>query len=121
MRVWIDNWQMQCCGKPLTVGAEASFDVMAVDRSFFDPIFGRDVVSSIDWAEERHSPELELQRVSGRVTGIEGAFYHHRLRTDGRLYEPIAGSGRTERLESADGDEQSADGHTFMGYIVEIS
>lgn len=37
------------------------------------------------------------------------------------MYEPVAGSGRTERLHRADGYEEAPDGESFMGYIVEIT
>ncbi|MEZ5412001.1 MAG: DUF6578 domain-containing protein [Acidimicrobiales bacterium] len=120
VRVWVDNWQMQCCGTPLRVGVEASFEVLALDRSFLSPILGEAVVSAIGWAEERHGHDEPLHHLSGWVTGIEGAFCRYELREDGRMYEAVAGSGRTERLELTDGYEDAREGDWFMGYIVEI-
>ena len=120
VRIWVDSWQMQCCGTALAIGIDASFQVMTPDRSFLSPILGEEIVSAIDWAEERHSPERALHVVAGRVTGIDGAWCRYQLREDGRMYEPVSGSGRTEGLDSADGFENAGDDESFMGYVVEI-
>ena len=54
LTVWVDNWQMQCCGEPFSVGQQVSWTLGDVDQDWLMAMLGADAQVSVDAAEEHH-------------------------------------------------------------------
>ncbi|MFD0474010.1 DUF6578 domain-containing protein [Nonomuraea thailandensis] len=76
--VWVDDWQMQCCGEPFHVGSTVSWTLTPADRDWLTQVLGEETAATIDWGEEHHSdPSPGRRQVEARVTGI--AAVHARM------------------------------------------
>ena len=124
--MWIDDWQMQCCGDPFAVGSTMTWSTVPVtDTTGFAVFLDPAVAASITDHEERHpynDHEVnELHEITGVVTSIDAAFC--RYVTNNGISEPAAGSGIceprsqvTNGWESRPGDEELS----FVGYLVMV-
>ena len=82
--VWIDAWQMQCCGDPFAVGDRVAWTVSnAVEREWLEtlvgpeverraivPVPGTSVLQTVDVADGRVGDAASL-RFSGYVVELE--------------------------------------------------
>ena len=133
-RVWVDAWQLQCCGEPFDIGSTVTWTTRrAIDRAFLDGVLGADVVDTItDW-EEHHGGDdeaVELHDLHGAVRSIDAVFCRYTPPDGERISMPIDGSGQLEPRTSADGWEHDIDpevpaaestlDHDFIGYLVDI-
>lgn len=127
-RVWIDGWQMECCGEPFGVGSVVEWDVHSedIDLEFLSLVLGQDEASAITDAEEHHDgpPRFDLRSLHGVVRSITAAFCEYRraapgtIQLDGGL--PIAGTGSIEPRKWVDGSEPSRNDGEFVGYVVTL-
>lgn len=73
--VWIEGWEMQCCGDSFIVGDFVQWPAVPVERSdWLERLFkGREVV--VHYAYRAHGDDEEdeppVERVSGRVERID--------------------------------------------------
>jgi len=69
--VWVDDWQMQCCGEPFGVGSEVAWTVSEADGDWLDRMLGPDARSRVDAAEDHHGQlPAGTPRTRGTVIGI---------------------------------------------------
>ena len=54
MTIWIDSWQMQCCGKPFRLGSQVAWTLRAADLDWLAATLGADAQQAVDAAEEHH-------------------------------------------------------------------
>lgn len=120
--VWVDDWQMQCCGEPFAEGSDVEWTVVPVtDTSWYAEILVPDVAASITDREDHHSERRDLVTVRGVVRSIDAVFCRYRVRA--RVAVPIAGSGVLVSRRSVDGwedDSTSEPPRTFVGYVVAL-
>ena len=126
LRVWVDGWQVQCCGEPFAVGDTVRWTL--VERAFDDVLtdrHGRREEVRLTHAEEHHGdvPDdapLTEGRVS-RVLAVSFAYAQVPGQAPGTL-SSVPGSGRTEQLWRVDGweSEVQAAGRQFAGYVVDL-
>jgi uncharacterized protein DUF6578 len=129
VRVWITDWELQCCGDPFSVGMPVSWDLVPADAAFrewIEPPLGAALAASISHYETHHHDGEETQPTltPGRVEAIDAVFWRDAPRADEdpRVRYPVAGSAIRERRQHADGWETSShDGLHFHGYIVELA
>jgi hypothetical protein len=121
MAVWVDSWQMQCCGKPFHLGGEVAWTLQAPDLEWLQEMLGTG--QAADAAEEHHGgvPD-DTEPTRGTVTGI--AAVHCRVapepgKESGTLY-PVPGSGVLTDVDSADGWTADREGYQFVGYLVQL-
>lgn len=121
--VWVDDWQMQCCGDAFSVGSTVEWSAYPVtDRDWYSGFLDAELVATITDHEEHHSDVSQLARLRGVVESIGAVFCHYRL--VGQMATPIAGSGFVEQRDSADGWEMEGElgeGPTFAGYLVMVA
>jgi uncharacterized protein DUF6578 len=122
MTVWVDSWQMQCCGEPFQVGSQIAWTLRSADSGFLHGLLGPHAQPAADAAEDHHGgvPEGTVP-TSGTVTGI--AAVHCRFATapgDQRTLYPVPGSGSLTVVRSADGRTADRDDEKLMGYLVEL-
>jgi hypothetical protein len=125
--VWIDGWQMQCCGEPFQVGSVVSWNLTPVLGSSHVPSILIADGPQITHIENHHGPDIPDGTVLtvGTVNAIQMAFCKVAPMSDddSSVCVPVPSSGwlstRTS-ASSADGDEGEDDDTHFLGYIVEI-
>ena len=126
LRVWVDGWQLQCCGEPFAVGdvvrwtlLERPVEEVLTDRT------GRREVLALTHAEEHHGGAPEDTAVTeGRVRRVLAVTYEYaQVPGSARTFAPVGASGRTRELWRVDGWESELphdDVRGFAGYVVEL-
>jgi hypothetical protein len=84
MTVWLEFWQVQCCGEPFRLGDRVAWTVRATDTDWLEVMLGTHVQPGVDAVEDHHGGVPEgTAPTRGTVTRI--AAVHCR-------YAPRAGS-----------------------------
>jgi len=111
MTVWVDYWQIQCCGEPFIVGAQVTWTLREPDADWLTTVLGPDV--QVDAAEEHHGgvPE-EAPTTTGKVLSI--AAVHSR-------YPPVLTSTVRTKVSIADGRIKDREDLRFAGYLVRLA
>lgn len=124
--VWIDGWQMQCCGEPFQVGSVVSWNLTPLADSAHLPNTLGDDGARVTHTENHHGPDIPDGTVLtvGTVKTIHVAFCKMASVPggDSSVCVPVPGSGwlsaRTS-ASSADGEEEDDDS-CFLGYLVDV-
>lgn len=121
--MWIDDWQMQCCGDPFALDSSVTWSTFPVtDPTWWNEFLDPEVASSITDHEEHHAQDdRKLANVNGVVRSIDAVFC--RFRVVDRAATPIAGSGVLEARTPVDGWEEEDEvgvGRSFVGYLVTL-
>lgn len=113
--VWIDGWQLACCGTPFSIGDAVEWSVReGVDREFLADAISPEAAERIDVSEEHHGDDdAELR---GRVRAIRAASCRYAVREGESLSRPVPGSGVLTAVQRADGAGASG----TLGWIVEV-
>ncbi|MDX6764822.1 DUF6578 domain-containing protein [Streptomyces sp. F8] len=54
LTVWVDDWQMQCCGEGFAPGDVVSWQLLEADPEDYADVVGEDLAAGIDFHEEHH-------------------------------------------------------------------
>lgn len=126
-RVFYDDWQMQCCGDPFTIGDRVEWLVCLPTGLKTSVDVGR-----IDYCYEAHGSETTMFRLNGYVVKITGLYEKfvpsYKLPSGIQMFEGVDGelrelgsvSPRSEFLHSAVGWGRRDDEHEISGYIIEL-
>jgi hypothetical protein len=123
--VWVDAWQLQCCGEPFSVGGEVTWTLSdEPNRQWLADVVGAPIAGSVTHAEQHHGP-WPLGQVAvvftGRVGSIQSVFCRFAPgRTNDGILVPVPGSGVLHDVSRADGWEKEADDLPFKGYLVTL-
>ena len=122
--VWMDDWQMQCCGEPFAVGSTVTWTVRTdIDRDWYTRVLGAELAGTITDAEDHHGGDDELPEpteLRGTVRTITAVWcdWHNE---GGDTLVAVPGSARLVERTSADGWEgESTDTTSFIGYLVDL-
>lgn len=108
MMIWVDGWQMQCCGERFSVGTRVTWTLREPDADWLGTVLGPDV--QVDAAEEHHGGVPEgAPKTTGKVRRIEAVHCG---------YARPPGAGRT--LYPADGWTKGGGELKFAGYLVHL-
>ena len=122
MTVWVDAWQMQCCGEPFGVGSRVSWTLIDADAEWAERVVGAGV--AVDAAEEHHGGAPDgTPETAGTVTAVSAVHCRYAPAPDGdqcMLY-PVSSSAVLTPVMSADGWALDRDGQQFAGYLVRIT
>lgn len=107
--VWVDAWQLQCCGEPFAVGSRVSWTLAPSPRDGITALLGGGV--TVDAVEDHHGGVPDgTSATAGKVTGIRV------------VYRPLGAGGEDPALirsvERADGHEHA--GLFLAGYLVRL-
>ncbi len=122
--VWVQDWQMQCCGEPFAVGDEVAWTLRGMDSEWLEEVLDADVARGVNAAEEHHGGVGEDAEVTvGTVVSIEAVHCRYAPRPDGheRMFHPVPGSGAVSAVDSADGWTPDRGDLTFVGYMVRLT
>ena len=117
--IWVDGWQLQCCGHSITVGSAISCDCAAVDRSWLSAIIGADQATRVDYMEEHHDGYI-IFRVRGVVRGVDAVCCSYDVDPLTKIASPISDSSSRQSFETVSGHERGAPSKDLVGYLVTI-
>ncbi|SEG90536.1 hypothetical protein SAMN02982929_05252 [Saccharopolyspora kobensis] len=126
IRVWVDDWQMQCCGAAFRIGDEVTWTLVTEKRTDkLTELVGLDIGAPVTHVEEHHGRLPEgAPTTRGVVTAIHAVFGRSEPRPGGEknVRYPVPGSGRLLWIHEADGweDESAVGAEHFRGYIVDL-
>lgn len=67
LTIWVDDWQIQCCGESFATGATVSWTLLEADPEDYVVLVGSERAAEIDFCEEHHGQEQEqTPSVDGR-------------------------------------------------------
>ena len=124
-RVWIDDWQMQCCGDPFRVGSQVQFSTtQSLDTDYFSDVLGPDAAAALTDYEDHHDLDVgPMARLIGTVERIEAIFCQYGRR--GQTLYPMAGTTQVDLRDKATGWESEHEdedaGLRFVGYVVTVA
>jgi hypothetical protein len=122
MTVWVDAWQMQCCGEPFGVGSRVSWALAERDPGWVTAVLGAGVI--VDAAEDHHGGVPGgTPPTAGTVTAVSAV--HCRPAPapgqSGQAPRPAAPPAVFTPVTRADGRTRDRDGLNFAGYLVHLS
>ena len=121
--IWVDGWQMQCCGKPFAVGSHVEWRLNdAPDLDWLETALEPEIARRISYSEEHHDdPPGDHPLRHGTVVAIQAAFCQYApTGPDERKLYPVAGSTVRREVSQADGAMRDESGERFNGYVVEV-
>jgi hypothetical protein len=120
--VWVDAWQIQCCGEPFAVGSTVTWELSrTVDRDFLGSVFGEAGAARITDCEEHHGDALDADPLVGVVRSIERVSCSYAPEDDdSNVLSPVGGSAVLSAVQHADGWEPETDDVRFVGYVVTL-
>ncbi|MDF5757599.1 DUF6578 domain-containing protein [Spongiactinospora sp. TRM90649] len=115
--IWLDAWQMHCCGRPFRIGSTVSWRLFEMSSENLSDLLGRDV--TVHLRQESHDTEFDrVPYTEAVVTAIGAVHCRYALGEDGYL-RAQPGSGVMSTVDSADGYPAApSDGMEFVGYLV---
>ena len=113
--VWVDAWQMQCCGDAFIIGSKIEWDI--VPYTFELPPVTE--ISSIDYYYDAHSA-ADTQTITGTVTEIYSVYQKYELEPTGKVQIPVAGK-LIKCDREADGWHTNIEEYRFAAYFVWVN
>jgi hypothetical protein len=112
MTVWVDRWQLDCCGEPFLVGSRVSWALWyGRDFEWLADVLGPEVTINVDASEEHHGSGERAARTTGtvsRIIQVHCRYGPHPLPRTGLLMTVA----QAEKWVGAQGDRQ------FAGFLV---
>ncbi|MFE6718703.1 DUF6578 domain-containing protein [Streptomyces albidoflavus] len=116
--IWIDGWQMQCCGESFRSGAVVAWQVVEADAEDHADVVGAGRAAEIDFREEHHGGAEEGgASIRVKVGAVVEVHCRYEVAGDGIGY-PVPGSTELVPVERADGWAAERPGVSFAGYLV---
>jgi hypothetical protein len=122
--VWVDDWQMACCGEPFSIGSEVSWTVgRSEDPGWLAALVGQGATVTVDAFEDHHVglPE-DTPATTGTVTDISAVYcrYESRPGADSARYQ-VDGTGVLVPVTRADHFRPAWGESDFIGYLVRLA
>jgi hypothetical protein len=123
MTVWVDGWQMQCCGEPFRLGSRIAWTLGSADPEWLELVLGAHLRRTVDAAEEHHGGVAEdtvpTEAKVARIAAVH-CRYAPQPGSDSLTLYPVPGSGVLTDVESADGWTADRSDEQFAGYLVQL-
>jgi hypothetical protein len=118
--VWVDDWQMQCCGEAFSVGDRVSWRCAPVDGKWLTESLGPELARTVTHHEEHHGGE-GTEPLIGTVLSIRAVCRDLAPRPgeNPRVLYPVPDTAVLTGVETADGWFKADKGH-FAGYLAEL-
>ncbi|HEY6740556.1 MAG TPA: DUF6578 domain-containing protein [Actinopolymorphaceae bacterium] len=124
LTIWVDEWQMECCGDPFSVGSTVSWTVLPVtDPDWLCDVLGPERAAAVDAVEDHHAATPDdLREIAGVVQAISTV--HCRFAEvaprDPQGARPVPGSCVVTEVDRTDGRPTRRDDLSFVGYLVAL-
>jgi hypothetical protein len=122
VRVWVDDWQMACCGTSFSVGARVTWTVSAeIDTEWLAQVVGSETAESINFIEDHHFDETaEPVTISATVAAIEAVQCDFAARPGESASWPVEGSDTRAPVAYAPRWVPDEEPRRFVGWLVEL-
>lgn len=120
LSIWVDGWQMQCCGGRFAPGDVVSWTLLEVEPEDYADVVGSERADEIDFCEEHHGQVEGHAPTSVEVVSIVEVHCRYGVpagATD-RVNYPVPGTAVLVPVEEADGWAKARPDVTFAGYLV---
>ncbi|MET9088432.1 DUF6578 domain-containing protein [Streptomyces sp. NPDC004237] len=120
LTIWIDDWQIQCCGQSFAPGDVVSWTLLEVDPGDYADVVGSERANEIDFREEHHGHEDGHAPTSVEVVSIAEVHCRYGVppgATDEVNY-PVPGTAVLVPVKEADGWAKARPEVDFAGYLV---
>ncbi|MFE0737901.1 DUF6578 domain-containing protein [Streptomyces sp. NPDC058855] len=120
LTIWVDDWQMQCCGESFAPGDVVSWILLEVDPEDYADVVGGERADEIDFCEEHHGQDGGRMPTSVEVVSIVEVHCCYGVApgaTD-KANRPVPGTTVLVPVERADGWAKTRPGVSFAGYLV---
>ncbi|MFC8724743.1 DUF6578 domain-containing protein [Streptomyces bacillaris] len=120
LTIWIDDWQMQCCGRSFALGDVVSWTLLEVDPEDYADVVGAERADEIDFCEEHHGHGDGHPPTSVEVVSIAEVHCRYGVppgATD-KVNCPVPGTTVLVPVKEADGWAKARPDVSFAGYLV---
>ncbi|MEU3607507.1 DUF6578 domain-containing protein [Streptomyces sp. NPDC035033] len=120
--IWVDDWQMQCCGKSFAPGDVVSWTLLEVDPEDYADVVGGERADGIDFREEHHGQGGERAPTVVEVVSVVEIHCRYGVvpgATD-TANRPVPGTTVLVPVEKADGWAEARPDVSFTGYLVTV-
>jgi hypothetical protein len=120
LTIWVDDWQIQCCGETFTLGDVVSWHLLGVDPEDYADLVGSDRAAEIDFCEEHHGRENEHAPTRLRVLTITEVHCRYEVPpgSTSNVRHPVPGTTELVPVREADGRAVTRPHVEFTGYLV---
>ncbi|XIE78363.1 DUF6578 domain-containing protein [Streptomyces sp. SBR177] len=120
LTIWVDDWQMQCCGERFAPGDVVSWTLLEADPEEYVDIVGGERADEIDFREEHHGQEERRTPTSVKVVSIAEVHCRYAVPEDAtdKVNHPVPGTTELVPVQEADGWAKARPGVRFAGYLV---
>ncbi|WP_330344852.1 hypothetical protein OHA09_17075 [Streptomyces longwoodensis] len=120
LTIWVDDWQIQCCGQSFAPGDVVSWTLLEVDPEDYADVVGRGCADEIDFREEHHGQGEGHAHTSVEVVSIAEVHCRYEVppgATDD-VNHPVPGTTVLVPAKEADGWAKARPDVSFAGYLV---
>lgn len=119
LTIWVDDWQIQCCGESFSPGDVVSWKLLEVDPEDYADVVGSERAAEIDFREEHHGQDehgptwlkvLTIAEVHCRYEVPPGS--------TANVHHPVPGTTVLVPVREADGWAKARPDLRFAGYVV---
>lgn len=121
--VWVDGWQLDCCGDPFGIGDAVTWLLKPATTSWFVEMLGEEIGSRVSHAEERHDESAIATEQRGRVVSMRRVYLTMWRHTPQSVtWFPAEGSAElVDVVHTSDADSCAVPDGELFGYLVELS
>ncbi|MFG2137878.1 DUF6578 domain-containing protein [Streptomyces sp. NPDC048650] len=127
LTVWMESWQMECCGEPFRIGSQISWSLLDADEQWLADVIGAEAAARVDAAENHHGgwmdDSVEQSATTGTVAAIAAVHcrYAPRPGASPHTHRPVPGSGTLTPLTAAERRTPDHGELEFTGFLVELN
>ncbi|MFD8074515.1 DUF6578 domain-containing protein [Streptomyces sp. NPDC059718] len=120
LTIWVDDWQIQCCGQDFAPGDVVSWKLLEVDPEDYADVVGGERATGIDFREEHHGRGEEHAPTSLEALTIAEVHCRYEVPPRGTAneYYPVPGTTVLVPVRKADGWAEVRPDVQFAGYLV---
>ncbi|MFF7392171.1 DUF6578 domain-containing protein [Streptomyces scabiei] len=120
LTIWVDDWQIQCCGMSFAPGDVVSWTLLEADPEDYANVVGSERADDIDFREEHHGQEEGCVPTPVEVLSIAEVHCRYEIPPGAKdnVNYPVPGTAALVPVNTADGWAQARPDVRFAGYLV---
>ncbi|MFF3730287.1 DUF6578 domain-containing protein [Streptomyces sp. NPDC002476] len=120
LTIWVDDWQIQCCGESFAPGDVVSWVLLEVDPEDYADVVGSERAAGIDFREEHHGQEQDPVPTRLEVLSIDEVHCRYGVPPGAttKVNYPVPGTTVLVPVKEADGWAKGRPDVRFSGYLV---
>jgi hypothetical protein len=119
LTIWVDAWQIQCCGESFTPGDDVSWKLLEADPEDYADVVGKERAAEIDFREEHHGQEEHAPTwLQVRTIAEVHCRYEVPPGSTADVRYPVRGTTELVPVKEAGGWAKARPEVSFAGYLV---